>query len=259
MNGAEFSGDMALTVVGEVARITLCATENDNALSTAHVTALAAALDVASARAEVRVLVLDSRADSFCRGLDLGEGASAEGLEAFAASLRLILTSKKPVVAVVAGPALGGGLGLAAACDLVVANETASFGLPEVIFGMIPAMVAPVLARRIGVGRAAALALGSRTLDAREALLLGLVDIVAADAEKGLTQVLGRLLRSSPSALGATKSWFRELSGDAAADVARGRDLLGDWLLTPDPKAGARAFRDGESPPWFSKPKGKSA
>ncbi|HEV2149583.1 MAG TPA: enoyl-CoA hydratase-related protein, partial [Longimicrobiaceae bacterium] len=150
-----------------------------------------------------------------------------------------------------------GGVGLAAACDLVIAAPEARFSLPEVVLGVIPAVVTPFLLRRLPPGRAGALSLGSRTLGAAEAHALGLVDEVAADGvEAALERQLGRVFRSSPAALAAQKRHLDALSGGAAleAQAAAAVDRLLEVLADPEALEGARAFADGFAPAWFARP-----
>ena len=121
----------------------------------------------------------EGTAGVFCEGGALDPAATAEPRpELFAALLRAIEAAPVVVLAVVDGPALGAGAGIAAAADVVIATPRARFGLPETVMGLVPAMVFPVLARRLGVARARRLALGAAPLTAEEALAQGLADEV---------------------------------------------------------------------------------
>jgi enoyl-CoA hydratase/carnithine racemase len=104
------------------------------------------------------------------------------------------------------GPALGGGAGIAAAADLVIASPRATFALPETLLGLIPAAAFPPIARRVGVARARRLALGAPPLDAEEARLAGLADQVAVDLEAAADAHVRRFARLDPRAVGAMKT-----------------------------------------------------
>ena len=159
---------------------------------------------------QARFVLIEGGSGSFCQGLDLerfvadhwheivspeplGERIKADLiLEQYAALLYRLSRVQVPVIAVVDGSTLGGGVGLAAVADLVLASPEASFALPEAIMGLIPAVVFPYLARRIGIPRARLMALGLRPLTADMALQWGLVDEVAADLELALDAHLRR-------------------------------------------------------------------
>jgi methylglutaconyl-CoA hydratase len=129
----------------------------------------------------------------------------------------------KPVVAAVHGNALAGGCGLATACDLVVAEESARFGYPEIQRGFVPAMVLAILRRLVGEQVAFDLVGTGRILTSAEALRLGLVSRVAPDAEldRTLTAVVEPLASGSATALALTKRLLHELDGRDLADGIR--------------------------------------
>jgi polyketide biosynthesis enoyl-CoA hydratase PksH len=159
---------------------------------------------------EAVIVTLEGVGEAFCEGLDmelLADGVdSTTALEQFADLLHAIEATPRPVIALVNGPAWGGGVGLAAAADLVLASPRATFGLPEVLFGLVPAMVFPVLVRRVGHARARWLALSAATLTAGEAHRLGLVDELTDDLEGALARHSRRLERLDPRAMAAVKS-----------------------------------------------------
>lgn len=150
---------------------------------------LAASVAAAIADEAVQGLVLEGDSEGFSRGMDIGsfgheqvrdwpEADVERGVRMFADVLRHLVSSPKPTLAVVDGPALGGGLGLAAACDLVVAARRATFGLPEGLFGLAPVVITPVLLERITGAALRRLALTAEPIDADEARAIGLVDEV---------------------------------------------------------------------------------
>jgi 3-carboxymethyl-3-hydroxy-acyl-[acp] dehydratase len=210
-----------------------------------------------SACADNAIVTLENGADSFCEGLDLGMLAETEtdiaaSLERFADLLDTIEAVPRPVVALVNGPAMGGGVGLAAAADLVIASPRATFGLPECLFGLIPAMVFPVLARRVGHTRSRWLALSARTLTADEAVRIGLVDELAEDPDAALDRHARRFERLDPGAMAAVKSlaatWASGQSGYRQTAAQRFAELL----KRPETRDRIARFLDGDTP-WPSR------
>lgn len=207
---------------GGILTLTLDRPEKRNALGSAMVEALHAALDSADLDPEVRVVVLAGAGKDFCAGADLDEllasaDAPPEANEASALRLGSLFTRMrslpKPVIAVVRGRALAGGAGLMTACDVVIASEGAQVGYPEILRGFVPAMVMTTLRRLVGEKTALDLVLTGRLIGAEEARRAGLVSRVAADdvvEEEG--RELARLLAGAPaSALALTKQLFYQL------------------------------------------------
>lgn len=165
-------------------------------------------------RQDDRILLLRSQREGFCAGMDLGIIAdwpperSTRSLHAdFAALLDALQSHPVTTVAVLEGDAMGGGLALAAACDLVVALESVRFALPELLWGLQPANALPVVVRRMGAPATRRLALLTEPIDAATALRQGLVDFVVSDSARleGLLRRLalraGRLPRGAPAQL----------------------------------------------------------
>lgn len=214
-----------------------------------------------------RVLVLEGEPGSFCRGMDLEKAMelSAERairqMQRYTACLERLRTLRQLVVAAVDGPANGGGVGLAAASDLLLASAArATFGLPELALGILPAMVLPVLLERMPLQKARLLAL-SETVDAERAEALGLVDQVVRAPETldhAVTAVVRRALRFRPESVRALKRLCDELAGlprgEALALTAwRSAELVTDETIH-DAIAG---FLDGEPLPWFARYRGR--
>jgi enoyl-CoA hydratase/carnithine racemase len=197
------------------------------------------------------LVTLEGSPGTFCEGgaLPGGEAAAARIPGLFADLLSAIERAPLPVVALVDGVALGGGVGIVAAADLVLATPGSRFGLPEVLLGLIPAMVFPVLARRIGAPRARLLALGRSPLAAEEALAWGLVDEVADDLESALHRYERRFSCMGPQAVATLKALVVDHYGappgyaeDAASRFA---------TLLKGTEARARIERaSADEPPW---------
>jgi methylglutaconyl-CoA hydratase len=207
-----------------VLHLTLNRPEKRNAIDRPMVDALLAALTTADLSAEVRVVALRGAGSDFCAGADLAEllesaELPAEENQASAARLGQVFVAMrklpKPVVAVVQGRAVAGGLGLATACDLVLAREDASFGYPEVQRGFVPAMVIAMLRRAVGEKVAFDLVATGRMLTAQEAVALGLVSRVvpAEQFETEVARLLAELAALSPTALALTKQQLYAADG----------------------------------------------
>jgi methylglutaconyl-CoA hydratase len=203
-----------------------------NALSMELIGRLAAELDAADLDAEVRVVVLRGEGRDFCAGADLAELFASAGRDAGANeadALRLgdlfvkIRALPKPVVARVHGNALAGGCGLATACDVVLAAETARFGYPEIQRGFVPAMVMVLLRRLTSERIAFDLVATGRMLSAREAAEVGLISRVVPDAEldSALDSIVRQLAEASATALALTKQLLYQLDDRTFIDGVR--------------------------------------
>lgn len=267
-----------------VARITLNRPERGNAVNIENLTALKELLDEAIGDDDVRAIVLEGRDGVFCRGMDFrflleqrSESRSepekhgvGELSSSFSAPyLRAVMTlrnSPKPVIAAIDGDVLAGGMGLALACDMVLATRGRStFGLSEVLFGLIPAYVFPFLLERVTFKRARYLVLSSKKLTAEEALQFGIVDDLADDdaLERKLSEHLKRVLYSSPQALALTKSYSDVI---ARQQIEEAVETAGDQLtaLLNDEKNidAIRSFLEGDKMSWmvrYRRPKGGGA
>ena len=185
---------------GAVARIFLNRPQKVNALDTARLEELAAALERLSGDESLRVIVLGGRGRAFCGGADIDELASltAATAEAFVARIHRVCAAIRalpvPVVARLHGAVIGAGLELAAACDLRVAEHGARFAMPEVTLGIPSVVEAALLPRLMGSGRAAWLVLTGEPIDAERACEWGLVEQICAPGE--LDQTLVRVVQS---------------------------------------------------------------
>lgn len=208
-----------------------------------------AALDGSAAAG---VIVITSRAGAFCEGLDLeavdADGDGDGGVAAFGALLDKLERDPRPVIAVVDGAARGGGVGLAAVADLVIASERASFGLPEAMLGLLPAVIFPFVARRIGVVRARWLALSGESLAPGRAADYGLVDEVADDASRALERQLVRLSRMDARALTAIKRLVARHFAEPPGYRKDAVDAFTSLLSSTPSRARIRRLCDGLAP-----------
>lgn len=246
---------------GHVVELVLDRPQALNAVSTALAHDLAAAAGSLADDTTVRAVVVASSSErAFCVGADLAErgGFSDDDLRAqrpvTRAAYRGVLDLPVPVVAAVAGYALGGGCEIALCCDLVVADTTAVLGLPEVGVGVIPAGGGTqLLARRVGWSRAADLIFTARRVDAQEALRLGLVDRVVerGSARRAALQLAERIAGNSPVGVRNAKRAMREGLDLPLQDGLAVEDAY--WHATafsPDRTEGVSAFLDKRRPDW---------
>ncbi|WP_051356314.1 enoyl-CoA hydratase/isomerase [Azorhizobium doebereinerae] len=247
---------LAVQVADGVCRVRLGGREGGGTITAGLVAELGAVVAVCAdmaARPAITVLVLEGTPTVFCAGGDLA-GASGQDQADDPAPLYDLWTrlSTGPFVsiALVQGKATAGGVGFAAACDVVLAARSASFQLPELLFGLYPACVLPFLARRVGMQRAHQLALGTRTIDAAEALAWGLADAVEADAEALLRSHLVRLRRLGKPALARYKAYAAGVADTIErcrpAALAANREMFAD----PDVRANIARYVTELKFPW---------
>src|SRR3954466_4235346 len=232
-----------------------------NALSTALARELADVTTQTAQNAEVRAVLLTAAGDrAFCVGADLKERNEVgdDGLRAqrvvFRAAFGGVLRLPQPVVAAVHGFALGGGCELALSCDIVVGDETAVLGLPEVTIGLVPGGGGTQLAlRRLGAGRAADVVLTGRRIPAGEAHALGLLDRLRAarTGPRAALELAEHIAANSPVATRAAKRALRDGWGlDYAAAMDVEDTAWRTAAFSADRKEGIAAFNEKRSPQW---------
>ena len=250
-------------VEGGVATLTLNRPEVHNAFDDALIARLTSALEDAGASADVRVVVLTGTGKSFCAGADLAHMKKAAGFseaeniadaQALARLLMVLGRLSKPTVALVQGPAYGGGVGLVSACDIALAAERASFALTEVRLGLIPAVISPFVVRAIGDSHARRFMLTGERFSAETALRIGLVhEVVPAESLQGRGgEIVEMLLQCSPDAHRRAKALIDAVAGRPidqalADDVAR---RIAAARASDDGREGIAAFLEKRPPSW---------
>jgi methylglutaconyl-CoA hydratase len=249
---------------GGVLTLMLNRPEVGNALSPEIVTAMEEALAVATSDASVRVVVVTGAGKHFSAGADLNymksmRGAGHEANVADALRTQRLFAGladlPKPVVARVHGAARGGGVGLVAAADVVVASNAATFAFTEVRLGIIPAMISPFVVERLGPALSRRLFLTAETFDAQQGEAWGLVDHAVPDEEldAAVARVCQDLVRGGPGALAETKKLVRALRATAPDGVAM---LTADWIARlragEEGQEGMTAFLEKRPPRWAS-------
>ncbi|MBN4076468.1 enoyl-CoA hydratase/isomerase family protein [Gemmatimonas aurantiaca] len=235
---------------GAIARVILNRPAKRNSLDRELIAGLTRAFHALAEDDSVSVIILSGAGGHFCSGLYLnylqeinkfGHEENLKDSERFLNLLLAIYRCRKPVIAQVAGYALAGGCGIASACDLVIAADTATFGYTEVRFGFVPALVSAFLIKRVGESHAKDLLLTARFVDATEAQTMGLVNkVVAADMLETTTNEYAALLeKNTASSLAHTKDMFEKI-GDLPLQSALNyaRDLNAEVRQTEDFKKG---------------------
>ncbi len=239
---------------GAILRVTLNRPEKRNAIDERMISELRAALEKASGEVEVRVVLIAGEGPDFCAGMDLGAMAESdnEGALEFLESARRLADlyralrgRPKPVIAAVKGRALGGGCGLAMACDAILAVESARFGFPEVTIGFVPAIVMCLLRRSVDEKRAFDLLASGEPVRAREACEIGMITRVYPDSdfEASVAAYVAALASKSASAMGLTKKLLYAIDGmsfDAALDA--GTQVNAIARTTADARRGFEQF-----------------
>lgn len=245
---------------GPVARLWLNRPEIHNAFDDVLMGELTEAFTRLGANDAVRVIVLGGRGKSFCAGADLNwmkrmVGYSREENLADSARLQAMLTAinecPRPVIARVHGAALGGGTGLIAACDIVVAAPEAILGATEVKLGLLPAVISPFLVGKIGPAHARDICLTGERFPATRAAEIGLVQHVVPPGELDtfIEHKIDLLLASGPEAVAVTKSLVREVAWRRPAEVAdRTLDAIATARVSPEGQEGMAAFLERRAP-----------
>ncbi|HEX4831682.1 MAG TPA: enoyl-CoA hydratase/isomerase family protein [Trebonia sp.] len=226
--------------------LTLGAAERGNPLDDALVTQLIAALDEAAADPRCRAALISAEGPHFCRGLDLGrlppqwlEQATLPPWRAFTRLREAPLVT----VALVDGQATGGGVALAAACDLVATGRDASFRFTELLLGLVPGMAFPFVADRVGPHQAWGMALRAHPVGPDEALRTGLADLAYPAARDGAREILAMLRRITPDTVRAAKRLRDDLYPRPAGMAETACRATAERLRDPDVRARIAGFR----------------
>jgi methylglutaconyl-CoA hydratase len=253
---------VSLSLDGPVAHVVLDRPEARNAFDAAMVRELRDAVGAAAARDDVRVIVLAGRGSVFCAGADVDWMRTAGGFtreqnladaRELASLFQTIDRSPQAVVASVQGAALGGGAGLVALADIVVAEEGARFGFTEVRLGLVPAVISPYVIRKIGVSAARELFLTGERFSAARAAAIGLVHRVVKlpELDAVVDERVSELLQAAPGAVAAAKDLVRSVAGRPVETV---RDLVCERIAerraSSEGKEGLAAFLEKRKPGW---------
>ncbi|HEX2269369.1 MAG TPA: enoyl-CoA hydratase-related protein [Pyrinomonadaceae bacterium] len=237
-----------------VARITLNRPEKRNALNDELIAGIKHGLTQAAADQNVKVVVITGAGKDFCSGADLSalqkiaSASVADNAEDARSLMDLFVQIRQlrvPVIAAVKGRALAGGCGLASACDLVLASESARFGYPEVKIGFVPAMVLAILRRNVSEKRAFELIVRGEEIDAARAQEIGLINQVFSEEtfDDQVNEYLRRFAEVSSTAAALTKSLLYQVDGLAFLEALEtGADVNVIARMTEDCQAGIARF-----------------
>jgi methylglutaconyl-CoA hydratase len=262
MDGAEM---ITVAVERGVATVTLNRPQSHNALTPEMIAKLTQTFASLGKQEDVRVVVLTGAGRSFCAGADLATMRAAadysfdENLTDGEAIFDLMLamdSCPRPVIGRINGAAIGGGVGLVACCDIVVAAERATFAFSEARLGIVPAVISPFVIAKIGQGAARELFLTGERFDAQRAREIGLVQHVVADEEALDEQVAERvaaLLQAAPGAQASAKALIQQVAHLPRAEArAYTSELIARRRASDEGREGMSSFLEKRPPSWQS-------
>ena len=253
---------VTLTRERSVARVTLNRPHVRNALDGPAIALLTQIFDYLSHDEALRLVILSGEGAVFCGGADIGYMRSSldwsaeenfEDAQRLSGMFRGIDRCAVPVIAQIHGAALGGGAGLAAVCDIVIASDDTTFGFTEVKLGIVPAVISPFVIAKIGETNARALFTTGERFDAYRAARIGLVhEVVSPDALAAAVQKkMDEALTAGPQAARAAKEIARTVGslqpGDATVWTAR---KTAERRASEEGQEGLRAFLEKRHPSW---------
>ena len=246
-----------------VARVRLDRPAKHNAFDAALIAALTAAFTTLSADTAVRAVVLSGNGPSFCAGADaawMRASGTLSDVENRADALLLsdmlaaIDTCARPVIAVAHGNIFGGGVGLVACADIVVAVPGVKFRLSEVRFGLIPATIGPFVLAKIGASGARRWFLTAEDFGADAAVAMGLAHVVSADPEADVARWIDALMLGAPGAIADSKRLIADVAGRPVTDALRADTAarIAARRAGDEGKEGLAAFAGKRAPNWTS-------
>ena len=247
---------------GPVATVVLARPDVRNAFDDAMIAELTAVFASLSAEAGVRAVVLTGEGKTFCAGADVhwmrkaagySREENREDARKMARMLRTIDVCSRPVIGKIRGAAIGGGVGLAAVCDIAIASRETVFSLAEVKLGILPAAISPYVLRAIGARLARDYFLTGDRFDAEEARRIGLLHAAVEDAEldAAVERKIDSLLTSGPEAVAAAKKLIDTVSGmDIDAAFPATAEAIADRRASEEGKEGLTAFLEKRRPRW---------
>jgi methylglutaconyl-CoA hydratase len=246
-------------VTGAIARVELNRPEKRNAINRQMIEELGSALERAASEKDAHAVLITGAGQDFCAGMDVAELAASADADlpehlksagALANLYRALRRHPLPVIAAVKGRALGGGAGLATACDIVLAAESAQFGYPEVKIGFVPAIVMSILRRSVGEKRAFELLVSGEPVLARRALRMGMITQVFPDDDFGpyVEEYVSVLVEKSASAVSLTKKLLYSIDAMSFDEaIEAGVRMNAEARMTEDARSGFQRFRKRKS------------
>ena len=260
----EFSECKFLTVERQGFAVTVWLNRPDtkNAFQPELIAELAKVFSVLASDEKLRVVFLRGKGEVFCAGADMNwmksslnftPAQNVEGAQKLSQMLSAINEFPTPVVGQVQGAALGGGVGLVAVCDHIVAESKTVFGLTEVRVGLIPAVVGPFVIAKIGLSQARSLFLSGERFGAGTALRIGLMHEMV-EGEAGLNEAQKKWIeifrKTAPGAVRAAKRYLRNWPNPPADIHKQAASLMAQLRTGEEAQAGFTAFLEKKTPPW---------
>ena len=255
---------LQIELTGPVATLWMNRPDLHNAFDEILIAELTAACIALDEDKDIRIVILAGRGKSFSAGADLNwmKRAANNGLDdnlndarALARMLRTLAEMRKPTIARIQGAALGGGMGLAAACDIAVASTKAVFATSEVKFGIIPSAISPYVLRAIGARQASRYFQSAERIDATRAREIGLVHEVVEpeQLDAKVQEIVDALLQGGPLAQSAAKDLIRAVDGRMVNEtlVEDTAHRIAHLRATPEAREGIAAFLDKRQPNWI--------
>lgn len=232
--------------------------ENQNSINAKLLEEINQALDLVEKKTACRLIILEGQQGVFCTGMDFKEMSASlntpDHLKEFSSGYMLLLKRltqiPKVVLSKVDGKVIAGGVGFAAASDLIIATEKSQFSLSEALWGLLPANVIPYLIRRVGFQKAYMMTLTTRIINAPEALSFGLIDEMSVNLDDSVRKLSLRLNILEESTIKNLKAYFRKMWIINEEMEKNARDELAHLLKEPTVQTNIKNFADHGKTPW---------
>jgi len=261
--------NLEIETQGPIATVWLNRPEVRNALDEVLLAEITQAVNQLERDDRIRVLVIAGRGKAFCAGADLNwmkrmasysEAQNQADAMGLATMLKTLHGVRKPTIARVHGAAFAGGMGLAAACDVVVAEPTVEFCLSEVRIGLIPSTISPYILQALGTQAAKRYMLTAERLGAQDAYRLGFVQALSEPGgiDHSVAQIAQALIAGGPSALARTKALIDAVANRALDDelVTETAGLIASVRASSEGREGVASFLEKRRPAWLGSARG---
>jgi enoyl-CoA hydratase/carnithine racemase len=249
---------LELSHEGRVARITLNRPDKRNALTSEMCSGIVDAVENAHGDDTIGAVLIDAKGDVFCAGMDLDDATAADAVERTAVHERLFTLgarSRKPIVAAIQGPALGGGVGLICNAHVAIAAHGSSFGLTEIRIGMWPFVIYRSVAIALGERRALELSMMGRIFNVPEAVQWGLIHEATPifELDDRATAIATHLAESSPQAMSAGLEFVQKTHGlDPVSAASIALEMRKHTFAASEFREGVAAFREKRRPKFIT-------
>ncbi|MFK8018733.1 MAG: enoyl-CoA hydratase/isomerase family protein [Pseudomonadales bacterium] len=246
--------DTLYSVLQGIATITLNREGAKNSLSVGLMNSLGDNLQQAESDDSVRAIVLTNTGNTFCAGADLKGDMNIKPRYGLPEIFSLMQGCSKPVVGRIAGHCMGGGVGLAAACDISIAADDVKLGFTEVRIGVAPAIISVVCLPKMRYGDAMELFLSGERISSSHASSLGLLNhaVPREQLDEKIEELMAKLVRGGPKALAASKQLVVKVPDMEREEAFKWTaELSGNLFRSEEATAGIGAFRERKEAPWI--------